>query len=88
MADRTHDGRPFLILSIINEYTRECLTSYVARRICYQDVRLVLADLFLKHGRPTPIWSENGPEFIARNLKTWLMKVLGVEPLYIEPDSP
>jgi putative transposase len=88
VADRTHDGRPFRILNIIDEYTRECLASYVARRIRSQDVILVLADLFLRHGRPAHIRSDNGPEFIARNLKTWLKNVLGVEPLYIEPGSP
>ena len=88
VADRTHDGRPFRILNIIDEYTRECLASYVARRIRSQDVILVLADLFLRHGRPVHIRSDNGPEFIARNLKTWLKNVLGVEPLYIEPGSP
>ena len=89
VADRTHDCWPFRILNIIDEYTRECLASYVARRGRSQDVILVLADLFLRHGRPAHIRSDNGPEFIARNLKTWLiMNVLGVEPLYIEPGSP
>jgi transposase InsO family protein len=48
---------------------------------------LVLADLFLKHGLPEHIRSDNGPEFIARKLRTWL-KQLGVGPLYIEPGSP
>ena len=88
MADRTHDGRPFRILHIIDEYTRACLASSVARRIRSQDVILVLADLFVRHGRPAHIRSDNGPEFLARNLKTWLKNVLGVEPLYIEPGSP
>ena len=88
VADRTHDGRPFRILNIIDEYTRECLASHVARRIRSQDVILVLADLFLTHGRPIHIRSDNGPEFIARNLKTWLKNVLGIEPLCIEPGSP
>ena len=50
VADRTHDGRPFRILNILDEYTRECLASVVARRICSQDVRLILADLFLSRG--------------------------------------
>jgi transposase InsO family protein len=88
VADRTHDGRPVRILNIIDEYTRACLASYVARRIRSQDVILVLADLFVRHGRPAYIRSDNGPEFLARNLKTWLKNVLGVEPLYIEPGSP
>lgn len=42
----------------------------------------------MRHGRPAHTRSDSGPEFIARNLKTWLKNVLGVEPLYIEPGSP
>ena len=52
VADRTHDGRPFRILNILDEYTRECLASVVARRIRSQDVLLILADLFLSRGIP------------------------------------
>lgn len=87
VADRTHDGRPFRILNILDEYTRECLASVVARRIRSQDVLLILADLFLSHGIPMHIRSDNGPEFIAIKLRHWL-KVLQVAPLYIEPGSP
>ena len=87
VADRTHGGRPFRILNIFDEYTRECLASVVARRIRSQDVLLILADLFLSHGIPTHIRSDNGPEFIARKLRHWL-NVLQVAPLYIEPGSP
>lgn len=87
VADRTHDGRPYKILNIIDEFSRECLASFVARRIRSQHVILVLADLFLKHGCPEHIRSDNGPEFIADKLKTWL-KGLRVKPLYIEPGSP
>jgi putative transposase len=87
MADRTHDGRPFRILNILDEYTRECLASVVARRIRSQDVLLILADLFLSHGIPSHIRSDNGPEFIARKLRHWLT-ALQVAPLYIEPGSP
>jgi transposase InsO family protein len=77
VADRTHDGRPFRILNILDEYTRECLASVVARRIRSQDVLMILAH----------IRSDNGPEFIAIQLRRWL-KNLNVEPLYIEPGSP
>jgi transposase InsO family protein len=75
------------ILNILDEYTRECLASVVARRIRSQDVLLILADLFLRHGIPTHIRSDNGPEFIARKLRQWLT-ALQVAPLYIEPGSP
>ena len=87
VADRTHDGRPFRILNIIDEYSRECLASVVARRIRSQDILLILADLFLSRGIPTHIRSDNGPEFIARKLRQWL-RALNVAPLYIEPGSP
>jgi len=87
VADRTHDGRPFRILNILDEYTRECLASVVARRIRSQDVLLILADLFLSRGIPLHIRSDNGPEFIARKLRHWLT-ALQVAPLDIEPGSP
>jgi len=87
VADRTHDGQPLRILNILDEYTRECLASVVARRIRSQDVLLILAELFLSHGIPTHIRSDNGPEFIARKLRQWLT-ALQVAPLYIEPGSP
>jgi putative transposase len=87
VADRTHDGRPFRILNILDEYTRECLASVVARRIGSQDVLLILADLFLSRGIPTHIRSDNGPEFIAHKLRQWL-NALQLVPLYIEPGSP
>jgi transposase InsO family protein len=87
VADRTQDGRPFRILNILDEYTRECLASVVARRIRSHDVLLILADLFLSRGIPMHIRSDNGPEFIAIQLRRWL-KHLNVAPLYIEPGSP
>ncbi len=87
VADRTHDGRPYKILNIIDEHSRECLATHTARRIRSQDVILVLAELFLKHGCPRHIRSDNGPEFIAHKLKKWL-KNLQVKPLYIEKGSP
>jgi transposase InsO family protein len=83
----SHDGWPFRIFNILDEYTRECLASVVARRIRSQDVLLLLADLFLSRGIPAHIRSDNGPEFIASKLQRWL-KTLQVEPLYIEPGSP
>lgn len=87
VSEQTHDGRKIKILNIIDEYTRECLASHVARRIRSQDVILILADLFLKHGIPKHIRSDNGPEFIAKKLVAW-MKSLEVQPLFIQPGSP
>jgi transposase InsO family protein len=87
VSEQTHDGRKFRILNIIDEFTKECLASFVARRIRSQDVILILADLFIEHGIPEHIRSDNGPEFIARKLRKWL-KDVGVKTLYIEPGSP
>jgi transposase InsO family protein len=87
VTDRTHDGQPFRILNILDEYTRECLASVVARRIRSHDVLLILAELFLRRGIPTHIRSVHGPEFIARKLRHWL-NALQVTLLYIEPGSP
>jgi putative transposase len=87
VAERTHDGRAFRILNVLDEYTRECLASVVARRLGSQEVILLLAELFLHYGVPQHIRSDNGPEFIARKLRGWL-KTLRVEPLYIELGSP
>lgn len=87
VSEETDDGRKFKILNVIDEYTRECLLSLVARRIRSQDVILTLADLFLQRGFPKHIRSDNGPEFVARKLKHWLHK-LDVKPIYIEPGSP
>jgi transposase InsO family protein len=87
VADRTHDGKPFRILNIIDEYTRECLASVVRRRIRAMDVLLILADLFIERGCPKHIRSDNGPEFVAKELVKWLEN-LEVGPLFIEPGSP
>lgn len=87
VSDKTANGKPFKILNIIDEYSRECLASFVARRIRSQDVIFVLADLFLARGIPEFIRSDNGPEFVAKKLMAWF-KVLQVKPLFIEPGSP
>ncbi len=87
MAERTQDGRAFRILTILDEYTRECLRITVARSITAQDVIDQLGELFLEKGIPEHIRSDNGPEFTARAIRQWL-KNLGVETLYIEPGSP
>lgn len=87
VSDQTKDGRKIKILNIIDEYTRECLISFVARRIRSTDIIFILADLFLKHGLPKHIRSDNGSEFIAKELVKWF-KTLNLQPLFIEPGSP
>ena len=87
LVDRTADGRPFRILAIIDEYTRECLSILVGRRITSQDVIDKLFQLFVFRGLPEHIRSDNGPEFTAREVRSWL-KRLGVKTLFIERGSP
>jgi hypothetical protein len=69
---RTHVGRKFRILAIIDEASPECMLLLVARRIRSADVLAILADLFFIHCPPAHIWSDNGPEFITTAVKGWL----------------
>jgi len=87
MIDRTNDGRAFRILNIIDEYTRECLATYVARKIKTTDLIDQLFHLFVFRGIPEYLRSDNGPEFTARAVRRWLSP-LGVKTLFIEPGSP
>lgn len=85
--DRTTNGSPLKWLSIMDEYTRECLTLKVSRSITSEDVIETLAELFAMRGVPQCIRSDNGPEFVAKAIGRWLGQV-SVETLYIEPGSP
>jgi putative transposase len=85
--DRTHNGRPLKMLTVVDEYSRESLAIEVARRLTSKDVIRVMARLMLQHGVPAHIRSDNGPEFVAKVLREWLHR-LGVEALFIEPGSP
>jgi putative transposase len=87
VADRTHDGRPLKMLTVLDEYSRECLAIVVARRLKSDDVLEVLTELFAEHGPPAHIRSDNGPEFTAEVVRDWLKQV-GVKTLFIEPGSP
>ena len=87
VSARTHDGKLLRILTLIDEYTRECLALRVARRLNSQDVIETLSEVMLWRAIPEYIRSDNGPEFVARQLRDWLQG-LGTRPLYIEPGSP
>ena len=87
MIGRTTDGKPFKILNIIDEYTRECLVTLVNRKIKADDVIDQLFNLFVFRSIPEHIRSDNGPEFTARAVRKWLAS-LGVKTLFIEPGSP
>jgi len=87
VADRTHDGRRIKILTVIDEYSRQSLAIVVAWKIKSDDVLDCLTDLFVKHGIPEHIRSDNGPEFTAKVVRSWLERI-GVKTLFIEPGSP
>jgi len=87
VSTRTHDGRSVRVLTLIDEYTRECLALRVARRLNSLDVIDTLADVTLTRGIPGHLRSDNGSEFIAACVRQWLATV-GVQTLYIEPGSP
>lgn len=87
VKDRTSDGRAIRILNVIDEYTRECLAMEVARNITSNNVIFCLSELFIQHGQPEYIHSDNGPEFVAKSVTSWLAR-LGTKTLFIEPGSP
>ena len=75
------------MLTLLDEYTRECLSIDVARRLNSESVLERLSDLFVRRGVPCYIRSDNGPEFTARKVRDWLQRV-EVKTLFIEPGSP
>jgi len=87
VACRTEDGRAVRMLTVIDEFTRECLAIRVARRFRSNDVIHVLTEMFVLHGAPEHIRSDNGPEFTSKAIRDWLPRV-GVKILFIEPGSP
>ena len=84
---RTHNGRKYRMLNVIDEFTRECLAIRVARKLKALDVIDVLSDLFSLRGVPGHIRSDNGPEFVAKAVQAWIAAV-GSATAYIEPGSP
>jgi len=87
VSTRTHDGRPLKLLTVLDEYTRECMAIEVRRSMKAHHVLEALADLFATHGAPKHLRSDNGPEFTAKLVRRWLARV-GVQTLFIEPGSP
>jgi len=87
LADRTEDGRQLRVLVVIDEFTRECLAAEVGRTFTARDVMLTLQYLFAIRGAPEHIRSDNGPEFIAKELQRWLERA-SVRTLYIQKASP
>src|SRR5215470_12325334 len=87
VEDRTHDGRKYRMLNVLDEFTHESLAIRVARKLKAIDVIDVLSDLFILRGIPAHIRSDNGPEFVAKAVQDWIAGV-GAKTAYIEPGSP
>jgi transposase InsO family protein len=75
------------MFTVIDEFTRQCLTIIVGRKLNSDNVLHCLTDLFVQHGLPDHIRSDNGSEFTANAVRAWLGRV-GVKTLFIEPGSP
>lgn len=87
VSDRLSNGKKIRMLTVIDEYTRECLSIHIDYQLKSDDVIDVLSTLFLTKGIPEYIRSDNGSEFTAEVLQKWL-KELDVKTAYIEPGSP
>lgn len=85
--ERTHDGRALRMMTVLDEYSRECLAVEVGRRLNSRNVIATFARLFLEHGVPEHIRSDNGSEMTAKEVRKFL-GALHVDTLYIEPGSP
>lgn len=87
VMDRTHDGKAFRMLTVIDEFTRQSLAIHVDRKLNSESVLECIAELFVKHGPPDHIRSDNGAEFTAHVVRDWLGRI-GVKTLFIAPGSP
>ena len=85
--DACLNGRKLKMLSVVDEFTRECFAIATATSMPGREVIAILQLLFAEHGVPESIRSDNGPEFIARIVKRWLAEA-GAQTIYIEPGSP
>lgn len=87
IQDRTEDGKPLKWLSLVDEYTRECLALHVASSVRGADVRRILARVVGRRGAPTRIRSDNGSEFVGQSLNGWL-PLMRMKAIPVAPASP
>jgi putative transposase len=87
VEDRTHEGRNYRMLNLIDEFTHECLAIRVDRKLKSTDVIDLLSDQFMLRGVPEHIRSDNGPEFVAKAVQDWV-RAVGTKTAYIERGSP
>ncbi len=86
--DRTRDGRTLKWLSLVDEYTRECLALEARRGMTAEEIRVILAEVATRRGGPPHrVRSDNGPEFAAEVVRSWLEEA-GSGALYVAPASP
>ena len=85
--DRTADGRPLKWLTLVDEYTRECLVLHAAGSLSGAEVRRIMARVIGRRGAPTKIRSDNGSEFVCEALSGWLRRA-GAESIPVAPGSP
>ncbi len=85
--DKLSNGRGYKMLTVLDEYTRQALAVEVRTRMGSEDVLEALYGLFLRHGKPEYLRSDNGPEFASKVTQTWL-KGVDVRPIRIYPGSP
>lgn len=87
VEDRTHEGRKYRMLNVVDEFTHEAIAIRVKRKLNSTDVIDVLSELFLTRGIPGHVRSDHGPEFIAEAVQNWIATV-GAKTAYIAPGSP
>jgi putative transposase len=87
LHDRTAGGGPLKWFTLVDEYTRECLALEVRRGMTAKAVGVVMAGVVRERGAPGHVRSDNGPEFIARAIRSWMSEA-GLGALYIEPGAP
>ena len=88
LFDRTSNGRSLKWLSLVDEYTRECLALEARRGMTAEEIQVVLAEVAAKRGGPPHrVRSDNGPEFAADAVRSWL-EAAGSGALYVAPASP
>lgn len=87
MHCRTDDGKAFSTLNILDEFSRECLAIRVKRKLNSTDVIGVLSGLLILRGPPAFVRSDNGPEFVAKDVRVWI-EAVGAKTAFIEPGSP
>lgn len=85
--DRDSFGKSLRWIMLIDEFTRECLHLEVHRRLNHQDVKRILLQTAARRGAPEFIRSDNGPEFVAGEIRKTL-DLLGSTAAYVEPGAP